>query len=233
MVGASRPVGGGPGSRRSPEPLKRRLSPLIPMGRVTILRARASCRRRRGVAGAEGLRPFSPPNRLPPSFLRLRQVAPAPCSRVPAKPVFPLQPHRSRGPGKQQALLRRATERKGTMSEFRDVYSRITNKIIADLEQGVRPWMRPWSAEHAAGRITRPLRHNGVPYTRSAPWITCTACNQAQRRLARMPVPKRLRLDRRAVVQLCTAARSSLKSQEKSHVPQSLSVPALRSRMVG
>src|SRR5208282_5956585 len=50
------------------------------------------------------------------------------------------------------------------MSEIRDVYSRITNKIIADLEQGVRPWMRPWSAEHAAGRITRPLRHNGVPY---------------------------------------------------------------------
>jgi antirestriction protein ArdC len=25
------------------------------------------------------------------------------------------------------------------MSEFRDVYSRITNGIIADLEQGVRP----------------------------------------------------------------------------------------------
>ena len=40
------------------------------------------------------------------------------------------------------------------MSDFRDCYSRITNKIIADLEQGVRPWMRPWSAEHAAGRIT-------------------------------------------------------------------------------
>jgi antirestriction protein ArdC len=45
-----------------------------------------------------------------------------------------------------------------------DVYSRITNKIIADLEQGVRPWLRPWNAEHAAGRITFPLRHNGVPY---------------------------------------------------------------------
>ena len=45
-----------------------------------------------------------------------------------------------------------------------DVYTRITDKIIADLEQGVRPWMRPWSAEHAAGRITRPLRHNGIPY---------------------------------------------------------------------
>jgi len=50
------------------------------------------------------------------------------------------------------------------MTDFRDVYSRITNKIAAELEQGVRPWMRPWSAEHAAGRITRPLRHNGIPY---------------------------------------------------------------------
>jgi antirestriction protein ArdC len=45
-----------------------------------------------------------------------------------------------------------------------DVYSRITDKIIADLEQGVRPWLRPWNADHAAGRITRPLRHNGIPY---------------------------------------------------------------------
>ena len=24
--------------------------------------------------------------------------------------------------------------------------------------------MKPWNAEHAAGRITRPLRHNGQPY---------------------------------------------------------------------
>lgn len=32
------------------------------------------------------------------------------------------------------------------------------------LETGIRPWMKPWSAEHAAGRITRPLRGNGVPY---------------------------------------------------------------------
>jgi antirestriction protein ArdC len=45
-----------------------------------------------------------------------------------------------------------------------DVYTRITDKIIADLAQGVRPWMKPWNAEHAAGRITRPLRHNGQPY---------------------------------------------------------------------
>jgi hypothetical protein len=29
------------------------------------------------------------------------------------------------------------------------------------LERGVRPWVKPWNAEHAAGRITRPLRYNG------------------------------------------------------------------------
>ncbi|MES9970310.1 MAG: zincin-like metallopeptidase domain-containing protein [Candidatus Thiodiazotropha sp.] len=45
-----------------------------------------------------------------------------------------------------------------------DVYTRVTDKIIADLEQGMRPWMKPWNAEHAAGRITKPLRHNGQPY---------------------------------------------------------------------
>jgi antirestriction protein ArdC len=33
------------------------------------------------------------------------------------------------------------------MSEFRDVYTKITDRIVADLEQGVRPWMRPWSAD--------------------------------------------------------------------------------------
>jgi antirestriction protein ArdC len=45
-----------------------------------------------------------------------------------------------------------------------DVYSRVTSRIIAELEQGVRPWLKPWSAEHAEGRITRPLRANGQPY---------------------------------------------------------------------
>lgn len=46
-----------------------------------------------------------------------------------------------------------------------DIYSRVTNKIIADLEKGVRPWTKPWNADHAAGSITRPLRHNGIPYS--------------------------------------------------------------------
>jgi antirestriction protein ArdC len=45
-----------------------------------------------------------------------------------------------------------------------DVYTRVTDKIVAVLEAGVRPWMQPWSVEHAAGRISRPLRANGKPY---------------------------------------------------------------------
>jgi antirestriction protein ArdC len=45
-----------------------------------------------------------------------------------------------------------------------DIYTRVTDRILADLEQGVRPWIKPWNAENAAGRITRPLRHNGTPY---------------------------------------------------------------------
>ena len=48
--------------------------------------------------------------------------------------------------------------------EKSDVYQRITDCIVSELEQGVRPWLKPWNAEHAAGRITRPLRHSGVPY---------------------------------------------------------------------
>jgi antirestriction protein ArdC len=50
-------------------------------------------------------------------------------------------------------------------SEKQDIYTRITNQIVSHLEKGVRPWVRPWNAEHAAGRITRPLRHNGKPYS--------------------------------------------------------------------
>jgi antirestriction protein ArdC len=45
-----------------------------------------------------------------------------------------------------------------------DVYQKITDKIVAELEQGVRPWLKPWNAERAAGRIVRPLRANGIPY---------------------------------------------------------------------
>jgi antirestriction protein ArdC len=59
-----------------------------------------------------------------------------------------------------------------------DVYSRITSQIVASLEQGVRPWVKPWNAEHAAGRITRPLRFNGQPYSGInilSLWMSATA----------------------------------------------------------
>lgn len=45
-----------------------------------------------------------------------------------------------------------------------DLYMRVTNAIVADLEAGVRSWTKPWSAEHLAGRISRPLRATGEPY---------------------------------------------------------------------
>jgi antirestriction protein ArdC len=49
-------------------------------------------------------------------------------------------------------------------SKRADVYSRVTNQIIDKLERGVRPWLQPWNATHAAGRISRPLRSNGEAY---------------------------------------------------------------------
>lgn len=51
-----------------------------------------------------------------------------------------------------------------TTTKRTDIYQRVTNKIVEALESGVRPWFQPWSVEHAAGRITRPLRHNFTPY---------------------------------------------------------------------
>jgi len=51
------------------------------------------------------------------------------------------------------------------MSEDRkDIYQRVTDTIVSELEKGIRPWLKPWNAEHAAGRITRPLRANGILY---------------------------------------------------------------------
>lgn len=56
------------------------------------------------------------------------------------------------------------TNTSGATTKRVDVYTRVTDQIVAELERGVRPWLKPWNAEHAAGRITRPLRHNGEPY---------------------------------------------------------------------
>jgi antirestriction protein ArdC len=50
------------------------------------------------------------------------------------------------------------------MTEKLDVYSRVTNKIIADLERGNLTWLQPWQAGHKAGAVSRPLRAGGKPY---------------------------------------------------------------------
>jgi antirestriction protein ArdC len=45
-----------------------------------------------------------------------------------------------------------------------DVYTQVTDRIVAELEAGVRPWIQPWTSSHGAGEVSRPLRFNGVPY---------------------------------------------------------------------
>ena len=50
------------------------------------------------------------------------------------------------------------------MTEKQDVYSRVTDKIIADIEGGNLTWLQPWQAGHKAGPVSRPLRAGGVPY---------------------------------------------------------------------
>ena len=46
----------------------------------------------------------------------------------------------------------------------RDIYQSITDKIVEQLAQGVRPWLKPWSTDAMAGHVVLPLRHNGIPY---------------------------------------------------------------------
>lgn len=58
---------------------------------------------------------------------------------------------------------------------MRDIYSAITDQIVASLERGVRPWFKPWSSQWGDRTISRPLRHNGQPYRGInviALWIT-------------------------------------------------------------
>ncbi len=51
------------------------------------------------------------------------------------------------------------------MSNANTIYDTITNKIIADLEKGQLAWRKPWDSTALAARVTRPIRHNDIPYT--------------------------------------------------------------------
>lgn len=55
-------------------------------------------------------------------------------------------------------------EAKTTPAQRADVHARVTERILADLEAGARPWAKPWSVDPAESRLSRPLRHNGTPY---------------------------------------------------------------------
>jgi antirestriction protein ArdC len=46
-----------------------------------------------------------------------------------------------------------------------DIYTCVTAKILADLEDGNLSWRQPWHAEHLASQVMRPLRWNAIPYT--------------------------------------------------------------------
>lgn len=45
-----------------------------------------------------------------------------------------------------------------------DIYTRVTEKAVADLENGIRTWLKPWSGDADATRVMLPLLHNDVPY---------------------------------------------------------------------
>jgi antirestriction protein ArdC len=49
-----------------------------------------------------------------------------------------------------------------TSTQRSDLYTRVTERVVADLERGARPWLKPWTSGRT--RITRPRRHNGMPY---------------------------------------------------------------------
>ena len=53
---------------------------------------------------------------------------------------------------------------KHAKSKKPDIYTRITGQIVRALERGVKPWTQPWNAAHAAGPVSRPLRHGGTAY---------------------------------------------------------------------
>lgn len=57
--------------------------------------------------------------------------------------------------------MSRAHEPARPQSHPGDPHQDVTDRILADLETGVRPWTRPWAD---GGLGVRPLRHDGQPY---------------------------------------------------------------------
>lgn len=67
--------------------------------------------------------------------------------------------------GKTSKTTSTKTTRHNQEAPRADVYTRVTDRIVADLEKGVRTWLKPWSAEHATDRLpSLPLRSCGTTY---------------------------------------------------------------------
>ena len=45
-----------------------------------------------------------------------------------------------------------------------DIYQRVTDTIVRDLEQGTRSWTKPWTTSSKDSDSIRPLRHDDTPY---------------------------------------------------------------------
>jgi antirestriction protein ArdC len=91
------------------------------------------------------------------------------CAIAPsAKPFRAVLTARLSRPAVSFRVVRNESERSHIMTNNhtsrQDIYTRITGQIVAALERGVKPWTQPWNAAHAAGPVSRPLRHNGQPY---------------------------------------------------------------------
>ena len=117
-----------------------------------------------GAGRIPGLPPVFVHGRLRPDQVRASAEKRRADRAIPLDPAAGLDsrtPAHWRGP-RRVAAAQPGLERRKPMKT--DLYQRVTDQIVASLEQGVRPWMKPWNAEHAAGRITRPLRANGIAY---------------------------------------------------------------------
>ncbi|AQR61683.1 hypothetical protein BZG35_08480 [Brevundimonas sp. LM2] len=54
---------------------------------------------------------------------------------------------------------------KKPVSSRPDLYRRVTDQILDQLAQGVRPWTQPWATGSRFGPVSRPLRHSLEPYS--------------------------------------------------------------------
>src|SRR6202023_3856949 len=87
---------------------------------------------------------------------RSRKAPERPAAR---RPFIRKTPAATRGPRRGRVHFPSPfPKRRTTMTEKADVYTRVTNKILADLERGNLTWLQPWQAGRPGGRAVKPLR---------------------------------------------------------------------------